>query len=132
MRHDESTVLPRLLSPEGPARETMIAALDRLEEIIDQETGSLEAHLPIDLHEVNRRKSRSLLELSRASRALPREADPVVALRLGTVREKLARNLYLLSVNLAASQEISGILATALRDAESDGTYSSTPSKDGA
>ncbi len=102
----------------------LLGLLDRLEDAIEQETEALRQRLPIDFEEMNRRKSRSLLELSRAARALPAALDAATLERLALLRGKLLRNQDILGQHLAAAQEVSGILGTALREAESDGTYS--------
>ncbi|WGD28568.1 hypothetical protein AncyloWKF20_12165 [Ancylobacter sp. WKF20] len=102
----------------------LLGLLDRLEDAIEQESEALRHRLPLDFDEMNRRKSRSLLELSRAARALPAALDGSALERLANLRGKLLRNQELLALHLAAAQEVASILGTALRDAESDGTYS--------
>lgn len=107
-----------------PAVATLLSAIDRLEEAIDAETSAFETRTPFDIEEINRRKSRCLLELSRAARALPPGEDAELAERLAGLKQKLERNSYVLSVQLAAAQEVASILDRAMREAESDGTYS--------
>ena len=66
-----------------------------------------------------------LLELTRISRAVPRESvDRTFVDRLALLRGKLERNQDVLLVHLNAAQEISRVLTVALGEAESDGTYS--------
>ena len=77
---------PRIVPPAS-----MIAfedALDRLEETIDRETATLEAHHSADLDEINRRKSHSLLELTRMTRTLPATADQRLRRRLDRCRRE--------------------------------------------
>ncbi len=112
-----------LADTRAPELASLISSLDRLESVIDQETAALEARLPIDLQEMNRRKSRSLLELSRAVRVLPERPDPDLQDRVTGLRRKLQRNCEVLAMHLDAAREISTILNGALRAAESDGTY---------
>ncbi len=100
--------------------------LDRLEEALDEETTGLEHRTALDFTEISRRKSRSLLELSRATRALPQAMDGRLVERLARLRGKLLRNQELLGIHLAAAQEVAGILGSAIRYADSDGTYSSS------
>lgn len=106
-----------------PELASLISSLDRLESVVDQETAALEARMPIDLQEMNRRKSRSLLELSRAVRILPDRVAPELQDRVVDLRRKLQRNCEVLAMHLDAAREISSILNGALRAAESDGTY---------
>ena len=112
---------PRIVPPAS-----MIAledALDRLEETIDRETATLEAHRSADLDEINRRKSHSLLELTRMTRTLPATADQRLRRRLDRLRVKLLRNQTVLKLHLSAVQEIASLLVGALGEADSDGTY---------
>ncbi|GGF47969.1 hypothetical protein GCM10007301_04100 [Azorhizobium oxalatiphilum] len=110
-------------APQPPAMASLLSSLDRLETVVDQETDALAARKPIDLQDINRRKSRSLLELSRAARFLPETVEPELQDRLLGLKRKLQRNCEVLSMHLDAAREISTILNGALRAAESDGTY---------
>lgn len=110
----------------GPAIATLLSAIEHLEETIDAENAAFEAREPFDLDEINRRKSRCLLELSRAARAVPAGGDATLAARVAGLKSKLERNCYILSVQLAAAQEVASILDQAMREAESDGTYSAS------
>lgn len=107
-----------------PAVATLISALDRLEEIIDLENAAFEARGALDLVEINRRKSRALLELSRVMRGLPERLDAGTAARLARLKAKLDRNLYVIALRIAAAREVGAILDRALAEADSDGTYS--------
>jgi hypothetical protein len=121
-----------IVTPETPAGLTatlqasaLAGALDRVEEVIDHETDALNQARDVDLAELARRKSHCLLELTRISRAVPRESvDRTVVDRLALLRGKLERNQDVLLVHLNAAQEISRVLTVALGEAESDGTYS--------
>jgi hypothetical protein len=107
-----------------PAVATLISALDRLEDIIDVENAAFEERGGLDLVEINRRKSRALLELSRVARGLPDRLDAATAGRLARLKAKLDRNLYVIALRIAAAREVGAILDRALAEAESDGTYS--------
>ena len=99
--------------------------LQRLEELVDQETAALRNHAAIDLKDFNDRKNQALLELSRALRHLQGGADnPALSARLGALRAKLETNRAVLKMHLEAVREISMTLADAIRAADSDGTYS--------
>lgn len=123
------TPVPKQATP--PELATLFAALDRLEETIDVENAAFETRAPLDLVEINRRKSRSLLELSRAARGLPAELDGAARARLSRLRGKLERNQYVVSVRISAAREVGAILDQVLRAAESDGTYGAHPPRDG-
>lgn len=100
-------------------------AIQRLEEIVDQETAALRVHAVIDLKDFNDRKNHALLELTRALRHLSGGKDSqALSLRLTRLRTKLEINRGVLRMHLEAVREISTTLADAIRDADSDGTYS--------
>ena len=110
---------------------TLVSALDRLEELVEHETEALRCRATFDLADINRRKSRSLLEISRAARGLDVRQGDVLKERLDRLRAKLADNQEVLSQHLSAAQEVGAILDQALRDAESDGTYSTYAGTEG-
>src|SRR6185503_19748050 len=99
--------------------------IERLEEVVDQETAALRNRTAIDLKDFNNRKSQGLLELNRALRGLDNPPkDRTVTTRLAGLRTKLDVNRAVLETHLAAVREVATVLADAIRDAESDGTYS--------
>ena len=98
-------------------------AIERLELTIDEENAALETHAPADLPEINRRKSHSLLELTRRARVLPPGSDMVLRHRLDTLRDKLVQNHSILGLHVAAVREIADLMANVLGESESDGTY---------
>jgi hypothetical protein len=106
----------------------LLSCLTRLEAIIDDETAALTVHDLGHQDDFNRRKSQSLIELARLERAVE-AADlggPEIAC-LERMRAKLRRNHELLGIHLRAMQEVSDIVSTMIRNAESDGTYSAVP-----
>lgn len=114
------------VTPTTPATiGAFLRAIDRVEEIIDHETQALRQGEAIDLAEFNRRKSHGLLELTRGIRHLKdTAAQQAIDQRLRPLREKLDENSALLRRHLDAVHEISTVLSRAIRDGESDGTYS--------
>lgn len=103
----------------------LIASLKRLEATVAAETEALVANRAIDQDAVNRRKSQSLLELTRLTRGLdPQRVEPAVADQLVRLRRTLQRNQDVVGLHLRAVEEISGVINDAIRYAESDGTYS--------
>jgi hypothetical protein len=107
------------------------AAIRRLEDIVDEETAALEARQQIDFNEFTLRKSRSMLEFVRLTRALTHlRSEGDVANDLQRLRLKLERNRALLQVYFEAVREVAMIIAKAIREAESDGTYSADLSRE--
>lgn len=103
----------------------IMKSIERLEETIEQETAALLAHDISSLEEFNRRKSQSLLELTRLARTLDSKSfDAATLARIVRLKEKLETNYTVLSMNLRAVQEVSSIISGAIQNAESDGTYS--------
>lgn len=99
--------------------------IERLEDVVVQETAALKGRAAADLREFNNRKSQGLLELSRSLRYLQGAAPSnAVLARLAGLREKLDANRAVLKLHLDAVREVSTIMADAIRDSESDGTYS--------
>ncbi|PNG27954.1 hypothetical protein [Methylocella silvestris] len=107
--------------------EALLRAIERLERTILLETGALERNSLVDLHEYNHMKSHGLLELKRAidaCRALDRATfEEESRAALAGLRTKLERNLVGLRMQLRAVSEIATIIARAIEDHESDGTY---------
>ena len=99
--------------------------IERLEEVVEQETAALRNRTAIDLKDFNNRKSQGLLELNRALRGIDNPPkDKTVSTRLAGLRAKLEVNRAVLETHLAAVREVAAVLSDAIRDAESDGTYS--------
>lgn len=97
----------------------------RLEEIIDQETEALKTREPVDLKSFNDRKSQALLELTRLLRQVQGgSGSPALMTRMDALKEKLEINRAMLKMHLEAVREIADTVSEAIRNAESDGTYS--------
>jgi hypothetical protein len=112
------------------ARSMLEQAIQRLCDVVDQETDALRKRTAVDLKVFNERKSHGLLELNRALRLIDGAAtSPAVTGQLATLRAKLEVNQAVLRMHLEAVREVSAILADAIRDQESDGTYSPTMSR---
>jgi hypothetical protein len=121
---------PRLASvkpaeDESGVLATLLRTIERLEETLEQETAGLRSRAPIDLKDFNNRKTHGLLELTRVMRHLDRGSlTPPVAARLSALRISLEVNQRVVKMHLEAVREVSAIVADAIREAESDGTYS--------
>lgn len=100
--------------------------IQRLEEVVEQETAALKSRKAVDLKEFNDRKSHALLDLTRALRQMQAGGGAQAHLmnRLGDLRAKLEVNRRVLQMHLEAVREVSTTLADAIREADSDGTYS--------
>lgn len=107
------------------AGESLDRAIDYLGAIVDQETEALRTRAMIDLGEFNNRKNQGLLELNRALRGLDASAATHVGARLADLRAKLDVNRTLLKTHLDAVREVASVVSEAIRDSDSDGTYSS-------
>jgi hypothetical protein len=120
---------PRSASPrpgdEKGAALMLETAIRRLVDVVDEETTALRERRPLDLNACNTRKSQGQLELDRALR-LYNGADPGEPLKaaLRTLREKLETNRQVLNTHLEAVREVATLIADAIQNVESDGTYS--------
>lgn len=122
-----SATTPRRRRMQAPAATltTLLRAVERTEDLLDEETFALKDRRAIDLVSFIRRKNQSLLEITRAARALSDyEVGPAVTDRLAGLKDKLERNQAVLRLHLEAVREVAELLAKAARDADSDGTYS--------
>jgi hypothetical protein len=115
------------LSGSSPhAGDSLDRAIEHLGAIVEQETDALRMRAAIDLAEFNNRKNQGLLELNRALRALDTgAASRSIAARLADLRAKLDVNRTLLKTHLEAVREVASVVSEAIRDSDSDGTYSS-------
>ena len=115
--------------PQGAKLSATVAlknAAERLGELLDRETAALRERKKVDLDDLSDRKNQALLELTRISRRLDGgEIDAGLRSLLAELRRKLDENQSVLKLHLQAAGEVADILANAIRDAESDGTYSS-------
>lgn len=113
--------------PADPVLESLIRTIVGLEAVVEEETHALQLRQPVDLDVFSNRKSQGLMELNRSMQYIdaPRHRSQL-APRLDSLRTKLAANQEALKLHLEAVREISGIIANAIREQESDGTYSHT------
>lgn len=107
------------------SRDALAKTIERVTNMIDLETQNLRHYQSIDLVSFNHQKSHALLELTRAMRAIPPDALDVEILQgLGVLRERLKSNLDTLDIHLKAVRQVSALIAKAIEDDNSDGTYS--------
>lgn len=129
MTESSTPLPPEPLQAQNPAQAQADFGLrdiaTRLTEVLEDEIAALRAHRTIDLDEISDRKNQMLLELSRTGRSLDDNgADPFPRPVLDRLRERLDENLSMLELNIAAARDVADILTSAIRAAESDGTYS--------
>lgn len=110
----------------------LLAAIRRLEAIIEEETDALATGKKVDFDDFSARKSRSMLEFVRLMRARMHLGGEVeITVEIQRLREKLERNRSLLEMHYDAVREVATIIVKAIRDAESDGTYTGRAAQDG-
>ncbi len=105
----------------------LLAAIQRLESIVEEETVALETGKKIDFDDFSTRKSRSMLEFVRLMRArMHLGAQTEVMDEIQRLRQMLERNRAILEMHYDAVREVATIIVRAIREAESDGTYART------
>ena len=113
----------RFVSPE--TYDAFFAVMDRLDAVSAGETRALARHDHRELADAARQKRQGLLELERIMRSLKGTIPSSdIAARLARFREALAANQAALRIELDAAEAVSAIITRAMRDLESDGTYS--------
>ncbi len=109
--------------PPPTSPELSKAALARLEKALDEENEALANFNASSIAEFSRIKTQCLLELQRPAGMNPAQ-DTGLQVRLQALQQKLELNRWLLNLHLEAAKEVSSVIMTAIREAESDGTYS--------
>jgi hypothetical protein len=110
----------------------LLAAIRRLESIVEEETVALATGKKIDFDDFSARKSRSMLEFVRLMRARMHLGSEVeITEEIQRLREKLERNRSILEMHYDAVREIATVIVKAIKEAESDGTYTGRAAQDG-
>lgn len=110
----------------------LLAAIRRLESIVEEETVALTTGQKIDFDDFSARKSRSMLEFVRLMRARMHLGGEIeITEEIQRLREKLEWNRSVLEMHYDAVREVAAIIVKAVRDAESDGTYTGRATQDG-
>jgi len=103
----------------------ILPVVDRLRQTLDEENTDMARRGPVDYRAYNLRKSQGLLELNRLAPALAgNQVGPVLRAALADLHAKLETNRRMLRTQLQAAQAVSEIIAQAIRESQSDGTYS--------
>lgn len=112
--------------------DALVALIGRLDAVVAAETAALRAHDHAGLAEATFQKRQGLLELGRLTRAMANTVPSQdILARLAAFRARLAANEAALKVELAAAQDVGAIIVRALREADSDGTYSRAHGRSG-
>ncbi|GHB18390.1 hypothetical protein GCM10007094_02680 [Pseudovibrio japonicus] len=102
-------------------------SIARVEGLLDAENEALVGKGTIDFEESAYLKGRAMLDLDLAGKAVGAENLPSeIVVRLQALQEKLSVNMKLLSTQLNAVKEVSGLLLNVMKEHDSDGTYEST------
>lgn len=110
----------------------LLAAIRRLESIVEEETVALATGKKIDFDDFSARKSRSMLEFVRLMRARMHLGGEVeITEEIQRLRDKLERNRSILEMHYDAVREVASIIVKAIKEAESDGTYTDRIAQDG-
>ena len=109
----------------------LLMAIRRLESIIEEETAALATGKKIDFDDFSARKSRSMLEFVRLMRArMHLGGETEITEEIQRLREKLERNRSILEMHYDAVREVASIIVRAMKEAESDGTYTGRAAQD--
>ena len=109
----------------------LLAVIRRLHGLVEEETVALETRKKIDFDDFSMRKSRSMLEFVRLMRAqVDLSGEAQVAEEIQRLRQKLDRNRAVLEMHFEAAREVAAIIVKAIRETESDGTYSANASQE--
>jgi hypothetical protein len=112
-------------SPSLSPMAMILPAVDRLRKTLEEENADIARRGRVDYHAYNMRKSQGLLELKRLAPAIAgNPIGPVLRDALVDLQAKLEINRGLLRTQLDAAQAVADIIARAIRDSQSDGTYS--------
>ena len=102
-----------------------LLVVERLTDAVEQETRDLGGPGPIDYRAHSQRKSQGLLELSRLEPNLAGvRTHPRARGALAELLSRIDQNQKILHARLRAARTIAEVLARAIRDGQSDGTYS--------
>ena len=102
-----------------------LAVVERLREAIVEENDAIGRRAAVDHHAYSLRKSQGLLELNRLAPSFAGAgASPLLRAALGGLDLVLEDNRRMLRDRLNAAKTVADIVARAIRDSQSDGTYS--------
>lgn len=109
---------------QSPAAAAALPVIERLIATLEAETRDLGLGLRVKYETYSRSKNQGLLELNRLAPALDGATAPgPLRDALAELHAKLAINRRALAVQLKACQAVAEIIARAIQDGQSDGTY---------
>ena len=100
-----------------------VMIVERLLRVIEQESADVRNLRRIDYDSYNSKKSQGLLEISRLLPSLEFRTSPALIDALQRLEAAIAENQKVLSLHLAAASTINALIARAVRESQSDGTY---------
>lgn len=116
---------PATVEREQLAIATCGMLLYRLTRLVQEENALLSQPKTAFCGQLTERKTQLLRDLIVAERGCKSPwAAQVLSQPAAALREELARNQRLLGVHIKAVKDVSGIIVDAIRQADSDGTYS--------
>jgi hypothetical protein len=102
----------------------VLTAIERLTEAVENETRDLGGAGPVDYRAHSQRKSQGLMELSRLEPTLLSvRGHPKMRAALTELLARLDANQRLLNAKLQAARTVAEVVARAISDGQSDGTY---------
>ncbi len=115
----------RTAKPESGPLVIFLHTVERLSDAIERESRDLDGPGPVDYRGHSQRKSQGLLELSRLEPAMAViKSHPRARAALADLLGKVEHNQRILHARLKAARTISDVVARAIREGQSDGTYS--------
>lgn len=120
------------LSPRSQdAASAVLPVVERLLAAIEKENCDIAGSVAVDYRAFTERKTFGLYELTKMRTLIAQSrGHPAVSSALAQLSSSLDINRRLLAAQLKAAQTIAGIVARAIRDSQSDGTYSAYPWRD--
>lgn len=119
------TVVTLAATRAARACDMILPVIERLQQTLDAENEQIASGKRIDYAALNQRKSQGLLELTRLAPMIAgAEASKPLNAALAALRAKLEANQRMLRIQLNAARKVADIIAKAIQDGQSDGTYS--------
>jgi hypothetical protein len=114
--------------------EAILAVVTQLTELVRSESEAIASrHARVSHSDYNLKKSQALLVMNRFAPLLTQaHPHPMLRTSLLNLCGELETNRRLLQLHLRAAQAVSDLITRAIREGQSDGTYSPSPWRDDA